>query len=106
MKPGDRGECAVAAFDGEHADLAGWLFEQGEMHLILVAPQAEHGGVGVDQMLHRQLPGLARDDGARPGAVGVHLAAFLGNVFQRRHGLAYPRIFAAAASNATRAVGK
>ena len=55
---------------GEHADLAGRLFEQRQMHGVLVAPQAEHGRAGIDQMLHGKLPGrrarrwrAARGDG-------------------------------------------
>ncbi len=52
MVRGHRGELAVGTLQCEHADIAGRLFDQGKMHGVLVAPQAEHGRVRVDQLLY------------------------------------------------------
>ena len=62
MQCPDRRKLAVGAFKGDYGDGGRRLFDQSEMHLILVAPQTEQRGARVDQRIDGAMPSVARDE--------------------------------------------
>ena len=60
MQCPDRRKLAVGAFKGDYGDGGRRLLEQSEMHLLLVAPEAEQSGARLDQRVDGATPSLAR----------------------------------------------